>query len=107
MTNGMPLRAVAVAAVASAAAGVLAAAGLPGCIIYLNPLCTDQIRNGEETDIDCGGTCGPCNLGDHCRVDKDCDDGICKGGTCAPVACANGVLDPGETDVDCGGDTCR
>ena len=104
MKDGISLRAVGVTAVAAA---VLACAGLQGCIIYLNPLCTDQIRNGEETDIDCGGTCGPCDLGDGCRVDKDCDQGICKGGTCAPVACANEIQDPGETDVDCGGATCR
>lgn len=90
------------------AVAVLACAGLSGsCVIYLNPLCTDQIRNGEETDIDCGGTCGPCNLGDRCLESTDCDQGVCTGGTCAPLACGNGVLDEQETDVDCGGTTCR
>ena len=103
MSSRMLLRAAAIAAIA-----VLACAGLSsGCIIYLNPLCTDQIRNGEETDIDCGGTCGKCDLGGRCGADADCDEGTCKGGTCAPLPCANGVQDGEETDVDCGGDTCR
>jgi FG-GAP-like repeat/FG-GAP repeat len=88
-------------------AALLACGGLSGCVFYLNPLCNDQIRNGDETDVDCGGrTCGPCNLGDSCRKDADCDDGICVSGTCTPLPCANGKLDPGETDVDCGGATC-
>ncbi|HEX2685585.1 MAG TPA: VCBS repeat-containing protein [Kofleriaceae bacterium] len=87
---------------------VLACLGLSGCVFYLNPQCNDQIRNGDETDVDCGGgTCGLCNLGDSCRKDSDCDEGTCVGGTCTPLPCANGKLDPGETDVDCGGDTCR
>lgn len=80
---------------------------LGGCVYYLNPLCTDQIRNGDETDIDCGATCGPCDLGERCRSDADCDEGQCDGGRCAPLACANGVRDGLETDVDCGGGNCR
>ncbi|MEO7329244.1 MAG: hypothetical protein ABI193_11740 [Minicystis sp.] len=24
------------------------------------PICTDGVKNGNETDIDCGGNCGPC-----------------------------------------------
>jgi hypothetical protein len=24
------------------------------------PICTDGVKNGAETDIDCGGSCGPC-----------------------------------------------
>lgn len=102
---GLSLRATLVIAGAAAAIAVLVSAG---CIIYLNPLCTDQIRNGEETDVDCGGdTCGPCAYGARCSADKDCEDGICQGGTCAPLPCFNGKQDPGETDVDCGGATCR
>lgn len=86
---------------------VIACVGLSGCVYYLNPLCNDQIRNGDETDVDCGGgTCGVCDLGDSCHADRDCDEGTCETGTCTPLPCGNGVLDPGETDVDCGGATC-
>ncbi|MEQ8702869.1 MAG: hypothetical protein RIC19_03060 [Phaeodactylibacter sp.] len=27
------------------------------------PTCTDGIQNGDETGIDCGGTCDPCEVG--------------------------------------------
>jgi hypothetical protein len=80
--------------------------GLSGCVFYLNPLCTDQIRNGEETDIDCGGSCGRCEVGSSCKINADCEDSDCKGGTCTAFPCFNNVRDGNETDVDCGGD-CR
>ena len=89
------------------AVAVLACAGLPGCVFYLNPLCNDQIKNGDETGIDCGGSCGKCNIGDSCRVNNDCDESNCIGGTCTPFPCDNGKVDEQETDVDCGGGTCR
>jgi VCBS repeat protein len=81
---------------------------LGGCVIYLNPLCTDQITNGDETGVDCGGTCSAkCELGGGCKTDGDCDDANCVGGVCTAKPCANGVQDAQETDVDCGGGTCR
>jgi hypothetical protein len=84
-------------------------AGAPGCVFYLNPLCTDLIRNGDETDIDCGGggMCGPCNVGDRCSQTSDCDQGTCDDGRCRALPCANGVKDGDETGVDCGGSTCH
>ena len=86
---------------------VVTCIGLSGCVFYLNPLCNDHIHNGEETDIDCGGSCGPCDVGASCRSASDCADSICVGGTCKPLPCANGVQDEQETDVDCGGGTCH
>jgi len=80
--------------------------GLSGCVFYLNPLCTDHISNGEETDVDCGGTCGRCDIGDSCKSNDDCADSDCKGGTCTAFPCFNGVQDGDETDIDCGG-SCR
>jgi len=88
-------------------AAVVVGLGLSGCVFYLNPQCNDQIRNGDETGLDCGGSCGRCNLGDSCKVDDDCDDSNCTGGTCTAFACANGLRSEQETDVDCGGGTCR
>ncbi len=29
----------------------------------VTPTCTDGIQNGDETDVDCGGTCTPCETG--------------------------------------------
>ncbi len=87
--------------------GVMCMAASGGCVFYLNPRCFDDIANGDETDIDCGGgTCGQCEVGRSCSVAGDCENGNCKGGTCTPLPCENGVQDGEETDVDCGG-TCR
>ena len=38
-----------------------------------NPTCTDGIQNGDETGIDCGGSCSPCanNGGDVVYVDME------------------------------------
>ncbi|HKA89856.1 MAG TPA: FG-GAP-like repeat-containing protein [Haliangiales bacterium] len=89
-------------------AGAAAVASLLlGCVFYLNPRCDDQIHNGSETDVDCGGSCGPCALNRSCDVGADCQSGNCVDGTCRPLPCFNGVRDGAETDVDCGGGTCR
>jgi hypothetical protein len=35
--------------------------------------CEDGTKNGDETDIDCGGpTCSRCEGGKHCNSDNDC-----------------------------------
>ncbi len=95
----------------AAAVLVLACLGcvnLGGCVIYLNPLCTDQIANGDETGVDCGGSCpSKCEIGGGCKTDGDCDDADCVGGVCTAKPCENGRQDAQETDVDCGGGTCR
>ncbi len=45
--------------------------------------CVDAIRNGTETDIDCGGNCPPCNTGQQCLGGSDCAPGNnCSGGVC-------------------------
>jgi|GEM_PF-1168166 len=45
--------------------------------------CSDGIKNQNETGIDCGGNCAPC------QIEPTCNDGIQNGN---------------ETGVDCGGD---
>ncbi len=73
------------------------------------PACDDRNRNGDETDIDCGGAiCEPCNVGRSCLVHLDCVTMNCRpSGTCGPFArCDDGVQNGAETDADCGGDTC-
>ena len=35
--------------------------------------CRNGRRDGDETDVDCGGSeCGPCDEGDRCRKTNDC-----------------------------------
>lgn len=49
------------------------------------PTCADGIKNGTETDVDCGGgTCPACANGKTCNVDSDCQSGFCNNGVCAP-----------------------
>ena len=49
------------------------------------PSCTDGIKNGNETGVDCGGSCPPCGQGQLCMIDQDCGPGlICQGGICVP-----------------------
>jgi cysteine-rich repeat protein len=43
------------------------------------PSCTDGARTGNETDIDCGGDCGPCPDDAVCFGNADCESGLCSG----------------------------
>jgi hypothetical protein len=47
-------------------------------------LCSDGFRNGDETGVDCGGSCAPCATSGACHVDADCGQGRCATGTCVP-----------------------
>jgi hypothetical protein len=68
--------------------------------------CTDGVRNGTETDIDCGGpTCPRCAAGKKCQGAGDCVGGTCLNQVCQPT-CSDGVKNGQETDVDCGGPDC-
>jgi hypothetical protein len=69
------------------------------------PSCTDGMKNGNETDVDCGGTCPACPAGKSCSAGRDCQSMVCNGGRCQPPSCSDGVRNGTETDVDCGG-TC-
>jgi hypothetical protein len=71
------------------------------------PNCSDGIKNGSETDVDCGGpTCPPCFPNRSCAVPTDCAFDICTNGICQDP-CQDGVKDFTETDVDCGGGICN
>ncbi len=67
--------------------------------------CTDGEKNGDETDVDCGGSCDKCAENMHCDASSDCLSDNCEEGTCKIKVdpCADGVLDGNETDIDCGG----
>ncbi len=42
------------------------------------PSCTDRVRNGTETDVDCGGSCPGCALCQGCATNGDCTSGTCN-----------------------------
>lgn len=72
------------------------------------PSCQDDVENGFESDVDCGGPqCPDCALGQSCVGDADCaPPTLCRQGSCVAPSCQDGVLNGGETDVDCGAPSC-
>jgi streptogramin lyase len=76
--------------------------------------CTDDVENGNETAVDCGGpTCPHCADGLSCTAASDCQSGFCTpstapvgASTCQTPTCSDGFKNGTETDVDCGGSTC-
>jgi len=69
--------------------------------------CDDGVKNGGESDVDCGGPdCGGCDPGASCGGQDDCASGVCQSGACAAPSCSDGVENGQETDTDCGGPDC-
>lgn len=74
--------------------------------------CTDSVRNGPESDIDCGGgICTGCATQKKCSVNSDCSSNICFSKNSIQqcvnnASCTNSIKDGMETDVDCGGASC-
>lgn len=47
------------------------------------PSCKDEIQNGTETDIDCGGgNCRACLGNQHCLTNNDCEGKACVSNKC-------------------------
>ena len=47
--------------------------------------CNDGVMNGNETDVDCGGSClfnRKCDDGLRCNSGPDCDSGVCTFRVC-------------------------
>jgi hypothetical protein len=90
--------------------GGLAVLPIGGCggSAVVGPTCEDGIRNGLETDVDCGGPiCGPCALGANCDDGGDCASDTCREGLCTPdFSCDDGITNGMETGLDCGGPDC-
>jgi cysteine-rich repeat protein len=51
----------------------------------LEPTCEDDVQNGDETGVDCGGSCPGCPDGDPCNVNDDCQSDFCDDGICASL----------------------
>lgn len=74
-----------------------------GVCRLIPPTCSDGIQNSDETDVDCGGSCGStCINGRACAGDGDCQSGHCVSLVCrecaAPAHCGAGR--------DCVGGSC-
>ncbi|MDI3291955.1 hypothetical protein [Polyangium sp. 15x6] len=58
--------------------------------------CDDNTKNGDETDVDCGGThCGLCDQGKTCVAGADCTSTFCADGVCCDAACDGACLSCG------------
>lgn len=63
--------------------------------------CDDEVENGDESDVDCGGTCPGCAPSERCRSAADCeappdDDEAsvkCEENTCLLVCSTSGLDD--------------
>ena len=44
--------------------------------------CNDTAKNGDETDVDCGGRCAPCANGKNCTANADCTAQYCSSSIC-------------------------
>ncbi|MBK8252007.1 MAG: DUF4215 domain-containing protein [Polyangiaceae bacterium] len=84
-----------------------------GALKCIPAACDDTVKNGTETDVDCGGSCAPtqkCADTQACAVPEDCVSGVCTNSVCAVPTCGDGVVNAmGEAcddgnDVD--GDMC-
>ncbi len=66
---------------------------------------TDGVKNGDETDVDCGGAAAPkCEADKACAANDDCKSGLCIDFRCTAEGNAHdGEQNGDETDVDCGG----
>lgn len=73
------------------------------------PSCSDGVKNGRESDVDCGEACTPsrCSSGNHCNFNEDCNSFRCWSGTCEAASCSDGLRNGAESDVDCGGPNCQ
>jgi cysteine-rich repeat protein len=47
------------------------------------PACDDKIRSGDESDVDCGGSCPACDNGKACVKSGDCSSKFCGANLCA------------------------
>jgi len=69
------------------------------------PSSSDGIKNGTETDVDCGGgaptNAAPCAATKGCVVPTDCFWGHCDANVCGGHV--PGTKDGDQTDIDCGG----
>ncbi|MBQ4818548.1 glycosyl hydrolase [Aquimarina sp. MMG016] len=56
------------------------------------PTCNDGIQNGDETGVDCGGSCSPCTTTPTCNdgIQNGNETGVDCGGTCAPCPTPDG-----------------
>lgn len=51
------------------------------CDYLLSIHCNDKIKDFNETDVDCGGSCKKCNVSKSCIANNDCQSNLCDPNT--------------------------
>jgi hypothetical protein len=71
------------------------------------PTCVENgMKDGPETDVDCGGGCLPCDDGKACGNGAHCKSGLCGSMICTAPTCFDTIKNGTETAPDCGGPDC-
>jgi hypothetical protein len=79
----------------------------PSTLTCTAATCSDGTKNGDESDVDCGGSCSTaCADGASCTQAGECQSGVCVSSLCQSPTCADGVVNSSETGPDCGGAGC-
>jgi hypothetical protein len=66
-------------------------------------ICFNQKMDASESDVDCGGVCGPtCKDKQKCGKNEDCINNSCTLGLCGTPTCVDKAANGAESDVDCG-----
>lgn len=66
--------------------------------------CSNEIKDGDETDIDCGGSCSACPNNKACSINNDCQSTYCNpNNICSVPSCTDGWRNGNELGIDCGG----
>lgn len=55
--------------------------------------CSNGKHDGNETDVDCGGYCRPCQFGQQCKTDEDCSRALAFGEGPYGSVCKNNHCD--------------
>lgn len=89
---------------------------LPTFNVCFDARCSDGVKNGDETAVDCGGpSCDWCDGSSldelYCLVDEDCESNICidfgDDRVCGAPGCPDGRWNGLESALDCGQGTCQ
>jgi hypothetical protein len=65
--------------------------------------CADTVKNYDETDVDCGGSCSKCAENRKCKSSADCASKYCASGICRSPSCTDDIKNGDENGIDCGG----
>lgn len=64
--------------------------------------CFDRMKSGDETDVDCGGSCKPCAVDKTCATSLDCDKSICNAAKTCELAISCKDLLAAHPGIDSG-----